>query len=119
MGGLVGNNQGQGAVTASYARGVVSGRAQVGGLVGAATAPRAITASYWDTTASGQTASRGGTGQTTQALQAPTAYAGLYAAWNVNLDGRAGADAPWDFGAASQYPVLQYGRLCSADQRTD
>ena len=119
VGGLVGDNQGQGAVTASYARGVVSGRAQVGGLVGAATATSAITASYWDTTASGQTASRGGTGQTAQALQAPTAYAGLYAAWNVNLDGRAGADAPWDFGAASQYPVLQYGRLCSADQRTD
>ena len=119
VGGLVGNNQGQGAVAASYARGAVSGRAQVGGLVGAATATSAITASYWDTTASGQTASSGGTGQTAQALQAPTAYDGLYAAWNVNLDGRAGGDAPWDFGAASQYPVLQYGRLCSPDQRTD
>ena len=117
VGGLVGNNQGQGAVTASYARGGVSGRAQVGGLVGAATATSAITASYWDTTASGQTASRGGTGQTTQALQAPTAYAGLYAAWNVDVDGRAGTDAPWDFGTASQYPVLQYDCLCSVDQQ--
>ena len=117
VGGLAGNNQGQGAVVASYARGAVSGRTQVGGLVGTATAPSAITASYWDTTASGQTASRGGTGQTTQALQAPTAYAGLYAAWNVDVDGRAGADAPWDFGTASQYPVLQYDCLCSVDQQ--
>ena len=117
VGGLVGNNQGQGAVTASYARGTVSGRAQVGGLVGAATATTAITASYWDTTASGQTASSGGTGQTTQALQTPTAYAGLYAAWNVDVDGRAGTDAPWDFGTASQYPVLQYDCLCSVDQQ--
>ena len=117
VGGLVGNNQGQGAVTASYARGTVSGRAQVGGLVGAATATSAITASYWDTTASGQTASSGGTGQTTQALQTPTAYAGLYAAWNVDVDGRAGTDAPWDFGTASQYPVLQYDCLCSVDQQ--
>ena len=119
VGGLIGNNQGPGAVTASYARGAVSGRTQVGGLAGAATAPSAITASYWDTTASGQATSSGGTGQTTQALQAPTAYAGLYAAWNVNADGRAGDDAPWDFGTASQYPALQYDRLCSADQRAD
>ena len=120
VGGLIGNNQGPGTVTASYARGAVSGRTQVGGLAGAATALSAITASYWDTTASGQAASSGGTGQTTQALQAPTAYAGLYAAWNVNADGRAGTDAPWDFGTASQYPALQYDCLCSADQqRTD
>ena len=115
VGGLVGNDQG-GTITASYARGAVSGRTQVGGLIGHA-AHSAITASYWDVTASGQAASGGGAGHTTQELQTPTAYAGLYAAWNVDVDGHPGADDPWAFGTNSQYPVLQSDCQCQADQR--
>ena len=117
VGGLVGNDT-QGTITASYVRGAVSGRTQVGGLVGNA-ANTTITASYWDTAVTGQTTSSGGTGQTTRALQAPTAYTGLYATWNVDVDDRTGNDNPWDFGTHSQYPALRYGCPCRDDQRDD
>ena len=116
VGGLVGLTRG-GTIAASYARGAVSGRTQVGGLAGAASSSAAIAASYWDVTASGQAASRGGAGHTTQELQAPTAYAGLYAAWNVDVDGHPGADDPWAFGTNSQYPVLRYDCLCPETQQ--
>ena len=52
------------------------------------------------------TSGGGGEGQTTSALQTPTDYAGIYAAWDVNVDGVAGGDAPWHFGASGQYPAL-------------
>ena len=55
------------------------------------------TASYWDTATSGQATSVAGTGQMTSALQTPTSASGLYATWG----------AEWDFGTASQYPVLK------------
>ena len=115
VGGLVGLTRG-GTIAASYARGAVSGRTRIGGLVGDAGSP-VITASYWDITASGQATSRGGAGHTTQELQTPTAYAGLYAMWNVDVDGHPGADDPWAFGTNSQYPVLRYDCLCSEEQR--
>ncbi len=103
-GGLVGFNGG--AITVSYARGAVTGTATpTGGLV--AFRHGQVTASYWDTTTSGQTTSAGGTGKTTSELQAPTSYSGIYADWNVDIDGEAGNDDPWDFGTESQYPVLQ------------
>ena len=116
VGGLVGLARRE-TIAACYARGAVSGRTGVGGLVGAASSRSVITASYWDVTASGQTTSRGGAGHTTQELQAPTAYAGLYAAWNVAVDGHPGADDPWAFGTNSQYPVLRYGCLCQEEQQ--
>ena len=103
VGGLAGYNGGR--ITASYARGAVTGAAPVGGLV--ALSRGVAPASYWDTTTSGQATSAGGTGQTTGALQAPTGYTGLYAAWNVDTDGTPGGDDPWDFGTARQYPVLR------------
>ena len=105
IGGLVGWND-QGTITASYAMGAVTDRTQVAGLVGGSN-HGTITASYWDTATSGQASSAGGTGQTTGALQAPTGYTGLYAGWNVDLDGDGSADDPWHFGAATDYPVLQ------------
>ena len=117
VGGLVGITRG-GTIAASYARGAVSGRtSQVGGLIGDAPDSPAITASYWDATASGQATSRGGAGHTPQELQTPSAYAGLYAAWNVDVDGHPGTDDPWAFGTTSQYPVLRYGCLCQEEQR--
>ena len=131
-GGLVGANGQYGRITASYASGAVTGTGRTGGLTaftaGQITATYArgvvtgtgtdsgglvslnigtVTASYWDTTTSGQTTSASGVGQPTSELQTPTGYTGIYATWNVNVDGASGNDDPWDFGTASQYPVLQ------------
>ena len=113
-GGLVGSNDRT--ITASYARGRVAATgtgSAAGGLVGSSLRTATVTASYWDTAASGQSGSAGGTGQTTRALQTPSGYnySGLYAGWNLNLDGVAGGDSPWYFGGANQYPLLVYGAM--------
>ena len=107
-GGLVGRmGFGENRIAASYATGAVSGAGgAVGGLVGHATRNDRVAASYWDTETSGVTESGGGDGRTTAALQAPTGYAGLYAAWDVDVDGDGVSDAPWDFGTSSAYPAL-------------
>ena len=108
-GGLVGQNAGT--ITASYATGTATGDSndQTGGLfaTGSGTSP----ASYWDTESSSLSTSAGGTGQTTSALQSETDYDGIYANWNVDVDGRPGNDDPWTFGAADQYPVLKYAGM--------
>ena len=104
VGGLVGSNGGT--ITASYATGrVTGGRRRVGGLVGSNSGT--ITASYWDTRTSGRSSGSHGTGQTTAELQTPTGYSGLYAAWNVDLDGDGTDDDLWHFGSGSQYPALR------------
>ena len=104
VGGLGGHNRG--ALTASYATGRVRGGSEAGGLVGAAEPPGTVTAGYWDTETSGLQSSAAGGGLATSALQRPTAYGGLYAAWNVDADGDGAADGPWHLGTAAQYPVL-------------
>ena len=78
----------------------------MGGLVGYATRNDRVAASYWDTETSGVTRGGGGAGRTTAELQEPTGYAGLYAAWDVDVDGDGAPDAPWDFGTSSTYPAL-------------
>ena len=88
-----------------------------GGLVGTNEGSGTVTASYWDTTASGRSSSPAGTGKTTTELQTPTGYTGIYANWNVNVDGVTGNDDPWAFGTASQYPILKYGALQNVTQR--
>ncbi|MCY4559072.1 MAG: RCC1 domain-containing protein, partial [Chloroflexi bacterium] len=116
VGGLVGYNDSPGVITASYAAGPVSGGGDnIGGLVGFNRSLRSD--SYWATETSGQADSAAGTGKTTAELQEPTGYAGIYAHWNVDLDGDGSADDPWDFGASCQYPVLKYGSLNPDDQR--
>jgi len=120
VGGLAGNNGGT--ITASYARGKVTASgsgAAGGGLVGGNLRNGRVVASYWDTTASGQSGSAGGTGQTRRALQGPKGYTGIYANWNLNLDGAAGGDSPWHFGGAYQYPLLEYGDVKAATQQRD
>ena len=92
-------------ITASYATGRVSGRSNIGGLVGSFSGT--IRSSYWDTTTSSQSTGDGGAGQSTATLQAPTGYSGIYADWNVDVDGNGTPDDPWDFGASDQYPVLK------------
>ena len=110
LGGLVGDNYGQ--ITASYATGRARGRVNwpqpedVGGLVGRNTGGT-ITDSYWDTRTSGWTSSAGGLGKTTEQLQRPQTYDGIYANWNLDLDGDDSADDPWEFGSISQYPILK------------
>ena len=120
VGGLTGNNGGT--ITASYARGKVTASgsgAAGGGLVGGNLRNGRVVASYWDTTTSGQAGSAGGTGQTSRALQGPKGYTGIYANWNLNLDGAAGGDSPWHFGGAYQYPLLDYGDLKVSTQQRD
>ena len=121
-GGLVGQNSGS--VQASYATGAVSvhgttRRTRAGGLVGSQLRNGRVTNSYWDTATSGLTSSAGGTGQTSSALQTPTGYTGIYASWNLNLDGAAGGDTPWYFGRVNQYPVPVYGAARDYDADND
>ena len=106
VGGLVGNNKSTGEISAGYATGHVSGDSEVGGLVGRNLAGT-ITASYWDTSTSGLTTESSGEGKTTAQLQMPTGASGLYADWNVDLNGDGTNDDPWDFGTNSQYPALK------------
>ena len=118
-GGLVGDNKSGGNITASYSTGAITHTGdtgpELGGLLGKNAAT--VTNSYWDTTTSSRSGSAGGTGQTTSALQTPTGYTGIYANWNVNVDGITGNDSPWHFGTATQYPVLDYGILTPSSQR--
>ena len=101
-------------ITAAYAAGAVSGgsSSSVGGLVGVNSGSGRVSNSYWDREASGQTASAGSTsaaGKTSADLKSPTAYAGIYSGWNINLDADPADDNPWNFGIANQYPVLRFG----------
>ena len=92
----------------STGQGLISNNVNTGGQT------TAITASYWDTTTTGVSG-----GLATTALQMPTDYGATssdtFFGWNANVDGDAdtgdssGNDDPWDFGTASQYPVLKYG----------
>ena len=113
VGGLVGLHNG-GSIAASYATGWISGSGSnvVGGLVGRNDG--GISDSYWNTATSGQVTSPGGEGKTTAELQTPTGYTGIYASWNLDLDNSdgdgdatTGGDDPWDFGTASDYPVVR------------
>ena len=130
-GGLVGYivtaSGGQYALTASYAAGTVLVTTSFGvgmvslpsvglsrGLVGRidGSASGSITASYWDTETANianDADSDAPEGRTTSQLQSPTGYTGIYSDWNVNVDGNADNDDPWNFGAADQYPVLKFG----------
>ena len=82
----------------------MSGDSDVGGLVGRNQAT--VTASYWDATTSRQGSGAGGRSRTTAQLQAPTGHTGIYAQWNVDLDGDGTGDSPWHFGTDAQYPAL-------------
>ena len=113
-GGLVGRLDHGGGVTASYARGSVTAAGSGGRADGvfsvAARRDYGASFSYWDTAASGvadDPDSVSQEGKTTAQLQTPMGYTGIYADWDVNVDGAAGPDDPWNFGAATDYPVLK------------
>ena len=110
FGGLVGRNEGT--MSDSYWDTETSGR-----LVGVGSDDADDSGAIDGT----ETVQDGATGQTTSELQTPTDYTdvgsnteAIYADWNLNLDDdlntgdpTTGADDPWDFGTAAQYPVLK------------
>ena len=119
IGGLIGYSLLGGTITACYAVGRVSASSDtsnIGGLIGGG-GSGIIIASYWDTETSGQAGSYGGIGKTTAELQSPAGYTGIYAGWNLDLDGDSIGDDPWHFGNSGQYPALQYAGLDPAAQR--
>ena len=131
-GGLVGQNikdvasTGTGSraiISASYSTGTVSAGERVGGLVGSNGGT--IYTSYWDTSTSAravgvgsddkdndnvldadETATPGADGKTTAEIRTPRGYTGIYASWNIDLDGDGRIDDPWEFGTSSQFPTL-------------
>ena len=126
IGGLIGSLS-DGSIIASYAAGAVSGAGSgtnIGGLVGEANGGGSeITDSYCDTSVHGTTtpcigelsagANVAAAGYTAAQLQRPVGYSGIYANWNIDLDGDSAADNPWRFGGRSDYP-----RLIAPDSRT-
>ena len=67
-----------------------------------------VTDSYYDKDKIKQvTAKTYNVEKTTAELQSPTGYSGIYANWDLNLDGVTGGDDPWHFGTSSEYPVLK------------
>ena len=122
VGGLVGNSDPNSNITASYAAAPVSyaytGSGTAGGVGPLNTGSATITDSYYDSDVAGTFASTPGDAKTTAELQTPTAadgYAGIYADWDLDIDGADGnnditdgVDDPWEFGTSSQYPILKF-----------
>ena len=128
-GGLVGSNV-RGTIVASYAAGAVQGGGTdalfgclaVNAGTGFTPITGTITNSYWDTDVCTRTGG-GGAGHSSGAdLQLGAGYTagGIYANWNLNVDGDAdtgddqGRDDPWDF-RRGHYPVLKYGSAANVD----
>ena len=105
-----------GAAGAGYATGRVTSSGTRVGVSGLLTTTGAwtVTDSYSDVTSG--TAS-GIVGKTTAEQRTPTSCAGIYANRNVDVDGVSGADGPWDFGGANEYPVLKFGGMDPDFQR--
>ena len=127
VGGLVGFAASGSSISASYSIGTVSttgsGR---GGFVGSGTFsgadPATISASYWDTVTTSiadDNDNNAPEGETSNKLKSVTSYTDIYADWNVDVDGAAGNDDPWDFGTTSEYPALKFGGMDPHIQRGD
>ena len=114
--GIIGAASGESAtITASYSTGAVTsdGGTFLSGLAYLDLRGE-ITDSFWDLTTSG-IADDGnpatGQGVATAALTGVTGYTGIFADWNVNVDGITGNDDPWHFGGTSRYPTLKFGGM--------
>ncbi len=84
---------------------------KIGGLVGKSYGRQEYD-SYWDIVTSRHRPGDDsdwvyGEGKTTEELQWVTGYTGIYANWNVDLDGDGFGDDPWDFGSSAHYPTLK------------
>ena len=112
MGGLLGEAGAATSVTASYSTGTITtSGGNRNGLIGAANASATITASYWDSDTTSITATGPGAAQSTTDLQGPATYTGIYANWDVDVDGTTGNDDPWHFGFSTTYPALKFGGM--------
>ena len=102
IGGIAGWNRGD--ISRSYSLSAVSGTRNAGGVVGENTGT--IGNIYWDIGVSGQMTGvgyggySGSTGFSSEELQSPSGYEGIYSRWNLDGD-------VWDFGTSDQYPVLK------------
>ncbi len=130
VGGLVGENFGS--VSTSYSTGAVQrpGTGPVGGLVGRNEWTNElrrygiVADSYWNDTTSWNFGvsqpddangnNRVDSGETNSlpestlaALRSPTGYTGIYANWNVDVDGNGTNDTPWCFGGSGDLPSLR------------
>ncbi|MDE0472029.1 MAG: hypothetical protein OXH57_08820, partial [Ekhidna sp.] len=103
VGNLVGEQDSRGTITACYARG-----RDYTNLVGDNSGT--VNYSYYQAASepvSGDDARLGVQAKTRAALLAPTGFTGIFAKWNdPDADGTADATTVWDFGTASQFPVL-------------
>ena len=107
IGGMIGSGNGA-TIKSSYSTAdTISGTGSVGGMVGFGDLNAASSDSYWNSETSGIT---GGSvadkseGKTTDELQMPTTFIGIYATWATNMCDD-GTDA-WDLGLNDQYPAL-------------
>ena len=120
LGGLLGYSAG-GPITASYAAGPVTHGTGTGigagGLVGRTAGSPALTDSYCDLEAAMLDDCIGeniivfaptstAPGYDTAYLQGTIGYCDIYEFWNLDLDGMAGGDHPWNFGTKTDYPKL-------------
>ena len=137
VGGLAGFNGGF--ITAAYSIGTVAASStsddrngyttNIGGLTGYYSSYGLVTDSYCDLAAASTTYCTGfyqlsltrpaAIRQTTTPLQSPTGYAGIYANWNVDIDGDSRPDDPWDFGGTTTYPALKFAGQNSTDYDAD
>ena len=114
IGGLAGSLASGSIIQASYSVATVTAGSvatNVGGLVGSNSGT--VTASYYDSGTSGRNDTGKGAPKTTAELKAPTGYSGIYADWNLTLNGQSN---PWRF-PAGDYPDL--GLRETTDYDTD
>ena len=106
VGGFVGRLFGSDTLRHSYSVGRVAslGASNVGGFAGQG--PGTSLSSYWNSQTSALDSSADGSGQTTAELQGPTGANGIYADWSSEA---------WDFGNATQYPILNYAQSTTTD----
>ena len=106
VGGFVGRLFGSDTLRYSYSIGRVAslGASNVGGFAGQG--PGTALSSYWNSQTSALDSSADGSGQTTAELQGPTGANGIYADWSSEA---------WDFGNATQYPILNYAQSTTTD----
>jgi hypothetical protein len=107
VGGLVGENGGDGTVSNCYSIGDVTGNSVVGGLMGASYGT--VSNSFWDIQTSGQSTSGGGTGKTTAQMKNIATFSG--AAWDITAVANPGTRNPsyiWNIVNAVTYPFLSW-----------